>query len=125
MKRPQTNSIKRVIALPGKHVLIDYWGAKGLQDTVFIEKAMRAAAQACGATVLQVHLHQFGSGCGVTGVAILAESHITIHTWPEIEFAALDIFMCGQCDPSDAIAPLAKLFLPKKTTITEVNRGPL
>jgi len=111
------------MALPGKHILIDYWGAQGLQDAIFIEKAMRAAAQACGATVLQVNLHQFGDGCGITGAAMLAESHITIHTWPEIEFAALDIFMCGECDPSNAIAPLAELFLPQKSTVTEVNRG--
>jgi len=123
MKRMQCDPGRSVVASPGKHVLIDFWGAEGLQSVDFIEHAMRKAAAACGASILNVKLHEFGEGGGITGAAILAESHITIHTWPEIGFAALDIFMCGHCDPADAIAPLEKLFKPERSSITTVNRG--
>jgi len=125
MSDGQNLSVKSVMASPGKHVLIDFWGAKGLQDSEFIEQAMRKAAAVCGATVLKVNLHEFGDGGGITGVAILAESHITIHTWPEIGFAALDVFMCGDCDPSNASTPLVNMFKPSRMTITEINRGPM
>jgi len=123
MNREQ--GVSSVVASPGKHVLIDFWGAKGLQDAAFIEQAMREAAKICGATVLNVNLHAFGAGGGITGAAMLAESHITIHTWPEMQFAAIDLFMCGNCDPSKAITPLANLFKPERMSITEVNRGPM
>ncbi len=112
-----------VVAAPGTHVLIDFWGAVGLQDINLIEQSMRSAAKACGATVLQVNLHEFGPGYGITGAAILAESHITIHTWPEIEYAALDVFMCGDCDPSKAIEPLMRFFKPADMRVNEVERG--
>lgn len=79
---------------PGTHILLDFWGAQRLDDASFIDGAMREAALACGATVLDTRLHQFGTGGGVTGVALLAESHISIHTWPETGYAALDIFLC-------------------------------
>jgi len=125
MSTVQSDFVKPVLASPGKHVLIDFWGAKGLQNASFIEEAMRKASDTCGATVLQINLHEFGEGCGITGAAMLAESHITIHTWPEIKFAALDVFMCGDCDPSKAITPLVNMFKPSRMSVTEVNRGPV
>ena len=118
-----SNSSQPIVAAPGTHVLIDFWGADGLQDAKLIEKAMCEAAEACGATVLQVNLHEFGEGCGITGAAILAESHITIHTWPEINYAALDVFMCGDCDPLGAIEPLKQHFNPTDTKTIEFKRG--
>lgn len=108
---------------PGKHALLDFHGAKHLNDIGYIEKALRKAAQSCGATVLDVNLHSFGEDAGVTGVALLAESHISIHTWPEINFIALDIFMCGSCDAALAIEPLKEMFQPERTNIKEVMRG--
>ncbi len=59
----------------------------------------------------------------MTGVALLAESHITIHTWSEINFIALDVFMCGSCDATLAIEPLRESFQPEETNIREVIRG--
>ncbi len=53
-------------------------------------------------------MHGFGSGAGVTGVALLAESHITVHTWPERGYAAFDVFMCGACDPEAAASMIAE-----------------
>ncbi len=108
---------------PGKHVLLDLTGASHLTDVVYIEKALRKAADTCGASVLDVNLHSFGEGFGVTGVALLAESHITIHTWPETGFIALDVFMCGSCDATLAIKPLQEMFLPTSINIKEILRG--
>ncbi len=108
---------------PGKHVLLDFSGAKHLTDVAYIEKALRKAAETCKATVLDVNLHSFGAKGGVTGVALLAESHISIHTWPEMDFIALDIFMCGACDATLAIEPLKDMFQPSSMHIKEVMRG--
>ena len=108
---------------PGTHVLLDFYHARHLRDPAFIEAALRYAARACRATVLEVRLHQFGAHGGVTGMALLAESHISIHTWPERRFAALDVFMCGQCDARRAIAPLISRFRPLRTHISEHARG--
>ncbi len=107
----------------GSHLLIDFLGAEGLDDCGVIETALREAADACGATVLHVHLHRFTDSGGVSGVAVLAESHISIHTWPERAFAALDIFMCGGCDPDNAIPVLERRFNPKKTVLSRNRRG--
>lgn len=65
---------------------------------------MKRAAAAGRAQVLASHMHAFGSGGGVTGVVLLAESHITVHTWPERDYAAFDVFMCGRCDAEAAAA---------------------
>lgn len=108
---------------PGTHVLLDFWGSIRLDDTAFIDQAMRQAAAACGATVLETRLHHFGANSGVTGVALLAESHISIHTWPETGYVALDVFMCGTCRAEDAVAPLKAAFRPKDFKITAVDRG--
>jgi len=66
----------------GRHLIIDLWGASGLGDMKMIEDALRRATRAAGATLLHIHLHRFTSSGGVSGVAVLAESHISIHTWP-------------------------------------------
>ncbi len=107
----------------GSHVLIDFWGASNLSEPELIEMALREAANACGATVLHVHVHQFLSNGGVSGVAVLAESHISIHTWPEIDFAAFDIFMCGNCEPEHALPVLRRVFRPARESVDEQKRG--
>jgi S-adenosylmethionine decarboxylase len=118
-----TIKVKNNPYTPGKHVLLDFSGAKNLADIDHIERAMRKAAAACSATILEIKLHSFGEGGGITGVALLAESHISIHTWPEIGFVALDVFVCGNCDASLAIEPLKEMFQPTQITIKEVMRG--
>lgn len=107
----------------GMHVLVDFWEASHLDDTVAIEAALREAADACGATLLHVHLHAFSTNGGVSGVAVLAESHISIHTWPELEFAAFDVFMCGSCDPRHAVPVLRRAFKPGRERVDERKRG--
>lgn len=107
----------------GGHLLLDLWGARNLTDPEAIETALWEAALAAGATILHTHLHQFGDGGGVSGVLVLAESHISIHTWPERDFAAIDIFMCGACDPLKAVPVLEQGFEPAESKLSEQRRG--
>ena len=107
----------------GSHVLADLWGAERLDDAAYIERAMREAIETCGATLLHIHLHGFGENAGVSGVAVLAESHISVHTWPERGFAAFDIFMCGTCEPEKAVPVLKRYFKPKTVQIGHHRRG--
>ena len=107
----------------GTHVLLDLWGARHLDDAACIERAMRRAAEVAGATLLHIHLHRFGDGGGVTGVAVLAESHISVHTWPERDFAAFDVFMCGECRPDLAAEALRSALEPERTEMSVERRG--
>lgn len=106
----------------GSHVLADFWGPNGLTDPDMMDSALREAAEAAGATVLHVHVHSFGNG-GVSGVAVLAESHISVHTWPELDYAAFDVFMCGDCRPERAIEYLENHLRPRRADIREHKRG--
>jgi S-adenosylmethionine decarboxylase len=108
---------------PGKHLILDLYQAIHLSDKSVIEQALIEAAEACNAKILQKNFHSFGEEQGITGMLLLAESHISIHTWPEDHFAAVDIFMCGNCDPSLAIAPIKKHFRPQRIDVRELNRG--
>lgn len=107
----------------GGHLLLDLWGARNLTDPEIIENTLTEAAEASGATILHAHFHQFGAGGGVSGVLVLAESHISIHTWPERDFAAIDIFMCGACDPGKAVPVLEAGFRPAESKLSEQRRG--
>ena len=109
----------------GTHLIVDLWEAEGLDDIPMIEQALRDSVEASGATLLHIHLHHFTPSGGVSGVAVLAESHISIHTWPECDYAALDIFMCGGADPHAAIPVLERAFKPGRTGVEEIRRGKL
>lgn len=80
----------------GRHIIVDYYNcsAEILSDVVLIEKAMVGAAQEAGATVINSTFHHF-SPFGVSGVVVIQESHLAIHTWPEYGYASVDIFTCG------------------------------
>ena len=111
------------VKFAGTHLLVDLWGASNLCDPDHIDLALRNAAEAAGATVLHGHFHHFSPNGGVSGVLVLAESHISIHTWPERDFAAVDLFMCGCCDPYLAIPVLKRAFAPQRVDIDEQRRG--
>jgi S-adenosylmethionine decarboxylase len=108
--------------LPGRHVIADFSGAANLDDIVCIEAAFTRAIAAAGATLLSMSFHVFSPGGGVTGTASLAESHISIHTWPENAYAALDIFMCGVCDPLNALPALIEAFTPALIELRQIIR---
>jgi S-adenosylmethionine decarboxylase len=109
----------------GIHLLADLHGVAPalLQDAVGIDALLRAAAEAAGAHILHGHFHTFGPGQGVTGVLLLAESHISIHTWPEAGFAAVDIFMCGAARPQLALARIEAALRPLTKQVRTVERG--
>lgn len=107
----------------GQHLIIDLWGAKRLDDLAHVEAALREAVEASGATLLHIHLHHFTPNGGISGVAVLAESHISIHTWPERDYAALDVFMCGDAVPQATIPVLDRAFQPAKIEVDELRRG--
>jgi S-adenosylmethionine decarboxylase len=111
------------VKFAGMHLLVDLWGATNLADPELIDRSLRAAAEAAGATILHSHFHHFSPNGGVSGVIVLAESHISIHTWPERDFAAIDIFMCGECDPYLSIPVLKAAFHPSSVTLSEQRRG--
>jgi S-adenosylmethionine decarboxylase len=111
------------VKFAGTHLLIDLWGASNLCDPDHIDRALREAAEAAGATILHGHFHHFSPNGGVSGVLVLAESHISIHTWPERDFAAIDIFMCGACNPYHGVPALKAAFTPTSINLGEQRRG--
>ncbi len=107
----------------GIHLIIEFFGAKTIEDPKKIEKALTDAAIKAKSTPLKAAIHKF-SPQGITGVILLAESHITIHTWPEIKYIAFDIFTCGEVSmPYKALDHLKKIFKPEKVKLKELKRG--
>jgi len=111
------------VSYAGTHLLIELWQASELDDLDVVERTLRQAAEACQATVLDVRMHHFGPSAGVSGMVLLAESHISIHTWPEHGYAAVDIFMCGGCNPYNAIPVLRRGLKPRMVQLSEQKRG--
>lgn len=109
----------------GLHVLLELRACNGerLDDLTFVRDTMLRAARETGATVIDDIFHQF-SPQGVTGVVAIAESHLCIHTWPEYDYAAVDIFTCGEgFSPHDAAALIVEAFESRDPEVTEVRRG--
>ena len=108
----------------GRHLLMDFYGCDRcrLDDSVYIEEQLRSAAKAAGAHVLSATVHRF-SPQGVTGILSLRESHLAIHTWPERQFAAADLFSCGSIDPWPAYVALEKALGSTSATAREETRG--
>lgn len=106
----------------GTHLIIEVVDGQGLDDEVRIQQAFRDCVTACGATLLHIHTHKF-SPQGVSGVAVLAESHISVHTWPEIGYGAFDVFMCGDAQPWHAVHVLKSAFATGDVRVKELRRG--
>ena len=111
------------VRFAGHHLIIDLHGARHLDDLDLMEAAMREAVRVAGATLLHIHLHHFTPNGGISGVAVLAESHISVHTWPQCDYAAFDIFMCGDARPDLGAEVLRAAFKPERTEIVEHRRG--
>jgi S-adenosylmethionine decarboxylase len=109
----------------GRHLLVELHGCpqellKRVED---VKEILVGAARACGATIVDVAFHEFNP-FGVSGVVVIAESHLSVHTWPEYRYAAVDIFTCGDViKPEEAAAYVASRFRCKNPSIIEVKRG--
>lgn len=106
----------------GRHLVMELWGCQHLDEPQRVEEALRALVDACNVTLLDLRVHPFRPH-GVTGFALLAESHIAIHTWPEFGYAALDIFTCGDGDLEGALPVVYRHFAPERTQLLEISRG--
>lgn len=115
--------VRNGIEFAGTHIIVDLWGASNLDDIDLMERTLREAIDVSGATLLHIHLHHFTPNEGISGVAVLAESHISVHTWPERNFAAFDVFMCGDAEPDKVIPVLQAAFTPSNTNVSEHLRG--
>lgn len=111
----------------GRHLLVELHDCNKevLNDLDFIRDVMVKAAVDCGAEVLGESFHRF-SPQGVSGVVVIAESHISIHTWPEYGYAAADVFTCGTTvKPEIAAEVLIEKLGSRNHTLTEIQRGVL
>jgi S-adenosylmethionine decarboxylase len=107
----------------GQHLIAEFYGATALYDPEPARQILENAALAAGATVLRIDAHDFGAREGFTAVAVLAESHISLHTWPEHGYLALDVFMCGAADVRAALQILEDYFRPARSDVQIIERG--
>ena len=115
------------MAALGKQILIELkdCNAELLNDVEYLRTLLADVARSIGATVIKDSFYQF-TPQGVSGVVIIAESHISIHTWPEYSYAAVDVFTCGDViEPRDAVKPMSERLKAKSTTYIELKRGVL
>ncbi len=115
-------AVRNGVPCAGVHLIIDLHGAEGLDDIDLIDATLRRCVTASRGTLLHLHLHHFHPN-GVSGVAVLAESHISIHTWSDLGYAALDVFMCGKAEPDACIPILREAFKARRVAVNELLRG--
>lgn len=121
----ELESESKKITYLGHHILAEFYGCcpNVLNNVGLIEQYMNEAAIKCGATVVATKFHMFNP-YGVSGVVIISESHLTIHTWPELGYAAVDLFTCGDtCKPEIAYEYLMKELQAESGSFSELKRG--
>ncbi|XOB40737.1 MAG: adenosylmethionine decarboxylase [Candidatus Nealsonbacteria bacterium] len=107
----------------GIHLIAEFWYGKIVEDKEELKKILITAAKKANSTPLKVDIYKF-SPHGITGVVLLAESHIAFHSWPEYNYLAIDIFTCGDKSiPAKALDYFKKEFKPKKVEIKNIKRG--
>lgn len=109
----------------GRHILVEAYDCDyhALDNIKELQQAMITAAEAAGATVVDAAFRKFEPH-GVSGVLVISESHLTIHTWPEFGYAAIDLFTCGcNADPWKAFEHLSSYLQSSRTTTIEMQRG--
>ncbi len=108
----------------GRHLLVDFYDCQlDLSNMSYIEQSLDKSAKESGATIVSRHFHKF-SPVGVSGVIIIEESHFTVHTWPEHQFASVDFYTCGDTiDFEHAVNVLNKAFDARRIVKKEFERG--
>lgn len=121
-----TNSINAIVpkfAYAGTHVVADFWNGKLIESKKELKQLLEGAAKAANSKPLQISIYKFEPQ-GITGVILLAESHIAVHTWPEIGYIAVDIFTCGkEARPKEALSYFEEYLHPERVEVTEMKRG--
>ncbi len=107
----------------GIHLIAEFWNGEIVEDVSRMKKILAAAVKKANNTPLEVIIHKFQPQ-GMTGIVLLAESHIAIHTWPEFNYIALDIYTCGnKANPFKALEYLKEKFHPQKFEFRKLKRG--
>lgn len=107
----------------GIHLIADFWYGKIIEDPKKIKQILIKAVKEANNIPLEVFVHKFQPQ-GITGIVLLAESHISLHTWPESNYIAIDIYTCGdKAKPLKALDYFEKEFQPKKVEVKEIKRG--
>ncbi|WP_417370299.1 adenosylmethionine decarboxylase, partial [Flavobacterium beibuense] len=117
--------LKEGLEALGRQILVEYYDCDSskINDVEFIEQAMLDGTKEAHATIISHNFHKF-SPYGVSGVVVIAESHVAIHTWPEYNYAAVDIFTCGDTiDPWIIQEFLKEAFESKNISSMEMKRG--
>lgn len=109
----------------GTHLIVECYvtDTELLKNVEQLETLLKNAALSAGATLLNSYFHKFEKGEGVTGFVALAESHLSIHTWPECNYMALDVFMCGKCNPQTSVDYIGNQVEMTKIEIRRIMRG--
>jgi S-adenosylmethionine decarboxylase len=107
----------------GTHLIVDLYGAKRLDDLKRFRETLKRCVEVAGASSLHMHLHRFTQDGGVSGVAVLAEGHISIRSWPEAGYVAVDAFMGRDANPQAAVDVVKEAFKPAKTVVKEHLRA--
>ena len=109
----------------GLHMILDLYEVDKLDDLNWIKTGLIGAAKIANANILHTHMHHFGINQGISGVVVLSESHISVHSWPESRYMALDVFMCGKTDPEKAVKFLINYFAAGRYNLSRQRRGDL
>lgn len=113
----------RTFSYAGTHIIADFWFPKEIQTKKELRHILLQSAKAAKSTVLGISMHAF-SPRGITGFLLLSESHIALHSWPEVSYLAVDIFTCGTTSyPKLALQFLRERLKPKKVVMQEIRRG--
>ena len=111
------------VKFAGTHLVIDLFGAKHLGDLDIVKNALIGCVEAAGATLLHSHLHHTIPGKGVSGVAVLRDGHISVHSWPDAGYAAFDVFLGGNTRPHAIVDVLKQAFSARDVVVKEHKRG--
>lgn len=114
-----------MIDTKGTHLILDVWDAapSSLSDLEYVKSSLLNAAKKAGATIIGYKFHKFHP-TGVSGIILIAESHISIHTWPDKGYASIDIYTCGnKCFPSEAKKQILEAFRVKRADVARIDRG--
>jgi len=107
----------------GIHLIAEFWHGRIIENPKEIKKILIRSVKEAKSTPLEVIIHKF-SPQGLTGVVLLAESHVALHSWPEFNYLAIDIFTCGDwAKPGKALQYFKEIFKPKRVEIREIKRG--